>query len=72
MGPLYLFSSANPFFSHNDVVISRMEMRIWGGHSEASSRGSYPAHADYFEAPVGGYYSLGATRRARVSQTAEQ
>ena len=69
IGPLYLFSSANPFYSSNLVVIASMEVRISAAASQTDFLGGAPGHSDYLEASPGGYYPLGTISRSRVFGT---
>ena len=69
IGPLYLFSSANPFYSSNLVVISSMEVRISAAASETNFLGGAPGHSDFLEASPGGYYPLSTLSRSRVFGT---
>lgn len=57
VGPVYLFSSANPFFSSNPVVIATMEIRFRTAATSGTQHYS-SIRFDFDQSAVGGRYPL--------------
>lgn len=63
VGPLYLFSSVNPFFESNQLIAASMEMRIFTSLDHSTTNQTPATRLDFTDsAAIGGSYALCAAR----------
>jgi len=72
VGPLYLFSSVNPFFETNRILVASMDVRFAAAPSPNDFNSSSSHRFDYVDSTIGGFYSLGSMSRSDLSQTDDE